>query len=277
MPPDSPKDVLIGCFVLLVCLAVLAGVIWGGYRGVRKYLAWRRSPDVMLKRLTKQLGDEDQQQRRIAVSKLGQLKDERAVEPLCRALEDDDIHVRCGAAKALGWLKSPRALRPLMRSASERHRLVRAEAARALCELEWEEPQRGGAHLPALLAALEGEPSHWVAKVLGNYGDTRAVEPLIAALGKDPPSYVEKAMIAALGRLGDSRAVPFLISLLERPSAWGSTKPAAAEALGNIGDPRAIEHLKPHVGSLSFGLGKAARAAIKKIESAAQEPKPPAP
>ena len=75
---------------------------------------------------------------------------------------------------------------------------------------------------------------------LGELGDKRAVEPLIAAL-KDEDIDVRCEAAEALGFIGDKRAVEHLLPLLkhENPGLRWET----AEALGNIGDKRALEPL----------------------------------
>lgn len=53
-----------------------------------------------------------------AITALGALGDERAVEPLCGLLSDDDVLVRQSAARALGILGHPHALAPLQEAAA---------------------------------------------------------------------------------------------------------------------------------------------------------------
>jgi HEAT repeat protein len=78
------------------------------------------------------------------------------------------------------------------------------------------------------------------ARALGDIGDARAVEPLIAAL-KDKDSHVREATVRALGKIGDARAVKALSAAL-KGGDWLVRK-AAAEALGKIGDARAVKPL----------------------------------
>jgi FOG: HEAT repeat len=114
------------------------------------------------------------------------------------------------------------------------------------------------------------------AAALGQIGDARAVEPLIATL-KDPDCThlgdtinVRLAAVAALGQIGDTRAVEPLIATLQDwgmvvqqtaaarlfgdprvanpliatlEDAWRGVRQAAAAALGQIGDARAVEPL----------------------------------
>jgi hypothetical protein len=62
-------------------------------------------------------------------------------------------------------------------------------------------------------------------EALGKIGDSRAVEPLIAAL-KDWDQDVRYAAVEALGKIGDSRAVgPFIAALNDKD--WDMRKSAA--------------------------------------------------
>gem|GEM_PF-4489594 len=71
--------------------------------------------------------------------------------------------------------------------------------------------------------------------------DTRAVDPLIAAL-QDSVYRVRKAAADALGYIGDARAVdPLLHVVLEERDL--TVLEVAARALGQIGDVRAVEVL----------------------------------
>jgi len=102
--------------------------------------------------------------------------------------------------------------------------------------------------LQALLATLQredvqvdrAEDRARAAATLGNLGDPRAVEPLIAALS-DRNWRVRCAAAEALGKLGDERAVEPLIAALHHADT--NTQTAAAEALGKLGDARSIEPL----------------------------------
>src|SRR5450759_2332909 len=69
----------------------------------------------------------------------------------------------------------------------------------------------------------------------------RDVKGLIKALGYQKDPAVRRAAAEALGQIGDARAVEPLIAALKDES-WGVRR-AAAEALGQIGDARAAEPL----------------------------------
>ena len=220
------------------------------------------------------LEDKDWNVRQAAAYALGEIKDPRAVEPLISALKDVNSDVRIAAAKALGKIKDPRAVKPLISALKDSNSFVRREAAYALGKIK--DPRA----VKPLISALKDESSgvrREAAEALGEIKDPRAVKPLISALkdislseeaakalGKINPKWMEteeakrkvpefisalkdsdwmvrQAAAYALGEIKDPRAVKPLISALN-DSHW-SVRQAAAEALGKIKDPRAVELL----------------------------------
>lgn len=209
--------------------------------------------------------------REYAAEALGILKDTEAVGPLIEALNDKDEEVRWKAAWALGNIGDRRAVGPLINSLSDERWYVRRYAASSLGRLK----DKGS--VMDLINALNDEEwqvRRYTAEALGEIGDERAIEPLvnllndndgdvrgkaINSLGKMKKTAVEPLIIAfesedwrirariaeALGEIGDKRAVDVLINAL-----IGKTKDSSrfvrgrvAEALGKIGDERAIEPL----------------------------------
>ncbi len=79
---------------------------------------------------------------------------------------------------------------------------------------------------------------HSLARKLGEVGQA-AVPVLMQAL-KDGSAYVRGAAAHALGDLGDSRAVPELIALLERGEKDDLTRAFCVQALCTLGDARAV-------------------------------------
>ena len=97
--------------------------------------------------------------------------------------------------------------------------------------------------IDALVKAL-GYQKDWhirsaAATALGQIGDIRAVEPLIAVLQQDEATIARESAAAALGQIGDARAVEPLIAMFKVPAMTNT----AAAALGQIGDARAVEPL----------------------------------
>jgi len=95
-----------------------------------------------------------------------------------------------------------------------------------------------------LIKALDYEKAsevrHAAAKALGEIGDTRAVEPLIARLN-DNEVDMRKNVVEALGKIGDARAVQPLIAVQKDKNEEFGVKLSVSSALNNISDPRAIE------------------------------------
>lgn len=75
---------------------------------------------------------------------------------------------------------------------------------------------------------------------LGNIGDNRAVEPLLAFL-EDKSSRIASPPIIALGKIGDKRAVNSLIPMMNHPKHW--IRRHTIEALENLSDKRAVPHI----------------------------------
>lgn len=216
-------------------------------------------------------------------------------------LKDPEWRVRESAAEELGNLGGARAAQALIRALKEGDAGLRDVATDALIKL-------GEPAVPLLIACLnDGDPTvqERAARALGKLGDARAVEPLIASLRridvlKDPDGDVCKAAAEALGDLRDARAVQPLIGCLTGHSGAADSAAralarlgepgiqallecvkhqdymalkAAAEALGDLGDPRAVQPLIDRAGSAYSGahdsvvqaLGKLGRPALQEL------------
>jgi HEAT repeat protein len=101
--------------------------------------------------------------------------------------------------------------------------------------------------------------SHSAAEALGKIGDRSALFPLIELLKGD--FWVQYSAITAIGAMRDYRAVPHLLQLLD--NEFLST--AVIDALGEIGDPRALHPLArilPSLDTIVAGHGAKAMMAI---------------
>jgi HEAT repeat protein len=98
--------------------------------------------------------------------------------------------------------------------------------------------------IPGLVKALSSEDSMMAMMAAETLGDLRALialEPLLHAAEPGREPYRQYAAAEALGKLGDQRAVPHLIQLVESGD-YGAD--AATEALGRLGDIAAVEPLR---------------------------------
>ena len=257
--------------------------------------------------------------RRAAAKALGRIGDPRSVDPLIDALASRSpltgYHLRSEVADMLIRIGTP-AVAPLIAALGSPTRDRRRAAADTLDRMGWTPdgqeagaaywaakgqwakcaqigppavaplvrvlpyvgPQAAGALLaigaPAvepLIAALTGpaeKTRERAAAALGDIGDPRAVEPLIVALG-NPGNHASarSAAAEALGKLRDERAVQPLITAL-RGTRPPRVRSAAAKALGKIGDPRAVEPLL----AAHHEVGDLALDALAQIGPCAVEP-----
>lgn len=123
-----------------------------------------------------------------------------SVALLVRLLKDQDEEVRNFASVMLGDIGSREAVHPLIKALSDKDVNV----------------------------------SHSAAEALGKIGDRSALFPLIELLKGD--FWVQYSAINAIGAMRDYRAVPQLLQLLDNELLSG----AVIDALGQIGDPRAL-------------------------------------
>ncbi len=154
-----------------------------------------------------------------------------AVELLIASLNDTVRWKRQAAAEALGQIRDASAVEPLIAVLTD----IRVVSERYGYS---DESMEGASYYKDVDRNQDVRQAS--AEALGNIGDGRAVEPLIAAL---EDNYMSGSYVAeALGQLGDARAVEPLIKALKKDDA-PSRQRYAAEALGKIGDARALEPL----------------------------------
>lgn len=162
----------------------------------------------------------------LAAMILGDIRDTRAVEPLMNTLSFhsgdfplDAPRLRFESASALKKIRDPRAVEPLIRALKDDIPAVRESARTALEEIGTEAVEQLNR------ALLDPDPGIRVniAKILGEFKDPRAVEPLIQALlvdAAEDKSWLFRVEAAkALGQIKDPRAIePLNILLSDRVS-----------------------------------------------------------
>lgn len=179
------------------------------------------------------LTDPDWVVRREAVITLGEMGDERCVEPLARALRDGDWQVREVAIEALGQVGSP-AVDTLLKLLRDWE--VRKYAIAALGKIRDERVLN-----PLMQQLRNDEFKDDAVNALVDLGGP-AVQGLIAAL-KDKEETVRKCAVLALGRIKDPEAIEPLVEMLGDKD-WFARLTAAA-ALESIGHERGREAIKP--------------------------------
>ena len=163
---------------------------------------------------------------------LAAIADERVLVPLITALRSGDWIVRMHAAKALGRVRNADAVEPLIPLLQDKVKAVREEAATALAAI-------GDAAILSLLKALQHDD--WLVRLhavesLGKAHSKRAVTPLLSVLFNDRDSAVREDAVRALGEIGDPQAVEHLFMVMREPGL----RTVAVETLGRIGDRRAV-------------------------------------
>lgn len=179
------------------------------------------------------LKDPDWVVRREAAITLGEMGDERCIEPLCNALRDGDWQVREVAIDGLGQIGSP-AVEMLIKLLRDWD--VRKYAIMALGKIRDERV------LDPLMAQLRNDEfKDDATSALVDLGEP-AVERLVKAL-KDKDENIRKQAVLALGRIKHNDAIDPLIEMLGDKDWF--TRLTAAAALEAIGDERGRLAIKP--------------------------------
>lgn len=190
-------------------------------------------------------------------------EEERAVNLLSHTLQSNgDEKIRAAAAFALGKLNNIKAVDPLLQALHDDIALVRREAVKALGSLCDTRIAEALIDIISLEKAVEVK---WViAQVLGKLRASRVIAPIMEIIEKeDDDDSVRSMFIEALGEIGDSRAVPFLINILQEGGVFAQI--SAANALGKIGDVRAIFPLIEAFTNEDSNLAASIQYALEKI------------
>ncbi len=231
--------------------------------------------------LAARLADEESLVRLEAAGRLADLARPDCRGLLAQALEDPIFEVRFEAARGMAALKHPAGLEVLVQALDED--LLRFRALGALAELgdaralpavqrlfrRWMLPafdrtQAAGvlaklgdsAGATWLLARTERRRWNWAqdralaVELCGEVQAPGALERLHAILS-DPKDDCRGAAARGLGRLGDPRALPWLLSLLDEPGVHEDYRLDAAEGLWLLGVPEGRARVRAVLPSFS--------------------------
>lgn len=179
------------------------------------------------------LNDPDWVVRREAVITLGEMGDERCVDPLARALRDGDWQVREVAIEAMGQIGSP-AVETLLKLLRDWE--VRKYAILALGKIRDERVLD-----PLILQLRNDEFKDDATDALIELGEP-SVEKLIGAL-RDKDENVRKCAVRALGKIKSGEAHDSLTAMLSDKD-W-ETRLLAVAAMESMGDERSREAIRP--------------------------------
>ena len=161
------------------------------------------------------LDDPDPRMRFVTLRALGQIRNAEAVPRLVPFLADARKELRFAAVEALGAMRAVAAVEPLVRVLTDPDRNLRRVAAESLGIIG--DPQA----VPPLLLALEDE--HWsvrcaAATALGRIGSAQGDAAASGPPGATRTPTVRRAVVAALGEIGDARAAGRLVQALHDPA-----------------------------------------------------------
>jgi len=175
-----------------------------------------------------------------AIETIARINDPRAVHHLLDILQDESEYVRRAAVEVLNQVGNTDAIKDLLGVLRDRDWWVRVRAADALGSI-------GGPRVVEAALALVKDKDEFIRRcaieILNTTktqaGEERTLTSLVGAL-EDVDWWVRERAIDALARLGDKRAVPALLQVMERdPKA----APVAIRALAGLGDAQAIPPL----------------------------------
>jgi HEAT repeat protein len=216
--------------------------------------------DIPVETLIEQLHGEDWTARCDAARLLGQSHDPRAAEALLPDLNDSDWRVRRNAAQALGALRDKRAVEPLIHALKDRVMTVRQraivalgrikdiQALPALLEILVENRHEsydankaihkfGRKALPEIAKAFEKTGNQQLMLLLIEMKYEGALE-LILKLLESNESSERLTAIQEMGKLGDKKAIPYLVSQLNINELTLQSK--TIQSLGKLGATETI-------------------------------------
>jgi HEAT repeat protein len=208
-----------------------------------------------------------------AAQALGAWKQAQSVDALITALEDSHHKVQYAAFSSLVKINDVRAVHPMLEMltsdlSSRVWGLMKLNIGMRLRHGLIEMTPRGDAHIRTMAQnnladlRLDEQQRAFYVRVLGRTGGADDVEALIDVLLKDTMA-VQAAAAEALGWIGDSRAIAPLFLFLE--DANDQLREVAVEALGRIGDERAVEPVIQALGDPAEWVRRAAAEALGQL------------
>ncbi len=209
-------------------------------------------------------------ERAFAAELLGRVGNAKAVPALLetvQATRAEDADVREIALRALARIGDPRAVGALVEALKSAEVWLAPRIADILV-------RHGDAVVDPMMAFLSDGSRHparaWAANILGELKAPRSFPALIAAL-KDQDDEVRAKCAGALGRLGDRRAVSYLLDhLLSDPAPF--VRARIAGALGQFPGSEVIDRLVRALGDPAWWVRMRSVEALEQIGTSAEAP-----
>ena len=208
--------------------------------------------------------------RAFAAELLGRVGNAKAVPALletAQATRSEDADVREIALRGLARIADPRAVEPLVSALKSAENWLAPRIADILV-------RHGEPVVEPMLAFLRDTTRHparaWAANILGELKAHRAFPVLVTAL-KDLDDEVRAKAAGALGKLGDRRAVTYLLDhLLSDPAPF--VRARIAGALGQFADNEVIDRLVRALGDPAWWVRMRSVEALEQIGVSAETP-----
>jgi HEAT repeat protein len=209
-------------------------------------------------------------ERAFAAELLGRVGNAKAVPALLetvQATRSEDADVREIALRALARIKDPRAVDPLVEALRKAEIWLAPRIADILA-------RHGEVVVEPMIAFLDETTRHparaWAANILGELKSPRGFPALVRALN-DLDDEVRAKAAAALGRLGDRRAVTYLLDhLLTDPAPF--VRARIAGSLGQFSDTEVIDRLVRALGDPAWWVRMRSVEALEQIGPVAESP-----
>ncbi|AKB78972.1 putative lyase [Methanosarcina horonobensis HB-1 = JCM 15518] len=227
------------------------------FSGIHTAIAISEEPEI--EALIKDLNAQDVDVKADSVKVLVEIG-EPAVEPLIQALGAEDPEIRENAAITLGKIKDERAIKPLFCLLTDEEWEVEKAATDALIAI-------GEPAVEPLIEILQNENEDIflqmkAVQVLAGIKDERAIQPMIQALKENPE--LDADLGYHLGLMGEPAVEPLIGVLGDNDP---KVRARAAEALGRIGDKRAIGPLTETLNDEDERVRLFAKMGLEKIEA----------
>lgn len=209
-------------------------------------------------------------ERAFAAELLGRVGNAQAVPALLAtvaATRTEDADVREIALRALARIGDPRAVGPLVEALRHSEVWLVPRIADILT-------RHGDLAVDPMIEFLEAPARHparaWAASILGEVGAARAFPALVRALG-DLDDEVRAKGASALGRIGDRRAVGYLLDhLLSDPAPF--VRARIAQALGQFDEPEVVDRLVRALGDPAWWVRMRSVEALEQVGAQAEGP-----
>ncbi len=209
-------------------------------------------------------------ERAFAAELLGRVGNAKAVPALIETIQatrSEDADVREISLRALARIGDPRAVEPLVAALKQAENWLAPRIADILV-------RHGDAVIEPMLRFLQETSRHparaWAANILGELKAERAFPVLVTTL-KDLDDEVRAKSAGALGKLGDRRAVTYLLEhLLSDPAPF--VRARIASALGQFADGEVIDRLVRALGDPAWWVRMRSVEALEQIGPTAETP-----